>query len=65
MSRHILLGCWAAIAVAACACEVAAVATGGRIRRLVGLMATLTRRDRVLVVAFVGWMWLGWHFFAR
>ncbi|MHB1584628.1 MAG: hypothetical protein ACYCU7_10705 [Acidimicrobiales bacterium] len=65
MSRQVLLGCWAAIAVGVVACEVAARATGGRVRRLVGLMATLTRRDRVLAAAFVGWMWVGWHFFAR
>ena len=65
MSRQVLLGCWTAIAAMAVACEVAAVATGGRIRRLVGVMATLTRRDWALVVVFVGWMWMGWHFFAR
>jgi hypothetical protein len=65
VSRQVVLGCWAAIAVAVVACEVAARVTGGRVRRLAGFMASLTRRDPALAAAFVGWMWVGWHFFAR
>lgn len=65
MSRQVLLGCWAAIALGFVACELAAVLGRGRIGGLLGFMGRLTRRDPALVAVFVGWMWMGWHFFAR
>lgn len=65
MSRQVVLACWAVVAVAAVACEATALASGGRVRGLLGLMARVTRHDLALVGAFLGWMWVGWHFFAR
>lgn len=65
MSRQVLLAGWVVVALAFAGCEMLALLGRGRVRGLLGLMGFLTRRDRVLVAVFVGWMWLGWHFFAR
>lgn len=65
MTRSMILAAWALGAVLLVGCEVLSLATR---RRYVGLAALLRRwtdgRLR-LVVFFLGWMWLGWHFFAR
>jgi hypothetical protein len=65
MTRLALLAVWAAIAASVVACELLSVAnrrrTAGldRFLRLVG-----AGRWRTFPL-FLGWMWLGWHFFAR
>lgn len=69
MTRHAVLAVWAVIGAGVVACEVAAhlPVTLGR-RRLASLSDVLDRltcRTWSLVVLFVGWMWLGWHLFAR
>ena len=55
---------WVALVLVALGLEAVAVAT----RRLAGVGATLSRLARPpagrLVLA-LGWMWLGWHVFAR
>jgi hypothetical protein len=55
---------WVALALVAVGLEAAALST----RRLAGVGAALSRLARSpagrLAVA-LGWMWLGWHVFAR
>lgn len=70
MTREVVLGIWAAVGVGLLASELAArflrpgsgppgLATAADV--LDRLSGTTAR----LLAVFVGWMWLGWHFFAR
>ena len=64
MTRIASLTVWGFLAIGPLACEVASLigsrlAGFGRVLDVVG-----TGRWRTLPL-FVGWMWLGWHFFAR
>ena len=64
MTRVASLTVWGLLAGGALACEVASL-IGGRIAgfgRVLDVIAV--GRWRTLPL-FVGWMWLGWHFFAR
>ena len=69
MTRHAVLAVWAVLGAGAVSCEVAArlhVTVGGRrLAALSEVLDRLTARTPSLVVVFVGWMWLGWHLFAR
>lgn len=65
MSRDLILAGWSLLALLFLGSEMASALSGGRIVGLLGLMARLTRRNVVFVVFFLGWMWVGWHFFAR
>jgi hypothetical protein len=65
MTRSLILAAWALGALLLVGCEVLSVATR---RRSIGLVALLRRwsDDRLRLAAFfIGWMWVGWHFFAR
>lgn len=46
-------------------CEVLALVSRGRYSGLQGVMDHLGKTSPRLVAVFVGWMWVGWHFFAR
>lgn len=65
MSRTALLAAWAAIGLLLVGCEVLSVVTRRRYAGALELLARLTAGPVRFVVVFLGWMWLGWHFFAR
>lgn len=64
MTRALILAAWAGLAAGLLACEVLALLgrdVAGVGTALGAVAATPARR----ILLFVGWMWLGWHFFAR
>ena len=64
MTRAVVLATWAVLAAGLVACEVLALlgrAVAGSSAVLGAMSAAPVRR----VLLFVGWMWVGWHFFAR
>ena len=56
---------WAALAALTLALVVAAHLPRSRIERLSGLVHRVEAVRVGYVAVMVGWMWLGWHFFAR
>ena len=65
MTRSLILAAWALGVLLLVSCEVLSVVTK---RRYIGFAALLRRwtDGRLRLAAFfIGWMWLGWHFFAR
>ena len=65
MTRQVALWLWAAVALLLAGCEALSLVSGRRLagfRKVLDLFSASTLR---LVVVFLGWMWLGWHFFAR
>ena len=65
MSRIAVLGAWALLAAALVGCELVSLATHGRYASLEKLLERITARTGWFLATFVGWMWLGWHLFAR
>ncbi|HXW38910.1 MAG TPA: hypothetical protein VEJ44_04385 [Acidimicrobiales bacterium] len=65
MTRDAVLGLWAVVAVVLMACELAALLRRDGTAGVRELLAVLTDGRVRFVLFFVGWMWLGWHFFAR
>ncbi len=65
MSRTFVLAAWAAIACLIIGCQAAALLSGGRYGGARAFFDRLTRTNLRLLAVFVGWMWLGWHLFAR
>ncbi len=63
--RDATLVVWVALGVAVVACQIAAARSKDRLPGFGALLGRLTesRVGRGLVV--LGWMWLGWHAFAR
>jgi hypothetical protein len=65
MTRQVVLWLWALSAALLVGCEVVSVVSARRFagaRKVLDLLSATTGR---LLVVFLGWMWLGWHFFAR
>lgn len=56
---------WVALALALLALEAVAVARPGRVVGVSVALRRLTARPGWRAAFFLGWMWLGWHFFAR
>ena len=58
---------FAGFAVILCLIGLWAVMTArhGRWLTLPGAVASLTRRRAVRIAVVLGWVWLGWHLFAR
>lgn len=65
VSRQVVLWVWAIVATGLVSCEVAALATRGGVAGIGQVLTRMSARSWSLVVSFVVWMWLGWHFFAR
>lgn len=63
-SRTLTFVGWGLLAVALVAVQVAA-ARGARIATLRELLRTVTRARTAQVLAFIGWLWVGWHVFVR
>lgn len=64
MTRDVVLGAWACVALMFIGSEVLAVVSD----RTAGFRELLQRAvssNWRIVLAFIGWMWIGWHFFAR
>lgn len=64
-TRHAVLVVWALLGAAVAAGQVVAALSGGRFPGLGPLVARITARPVGRVVMVLGWMWLGWHAFAR
>lgn len=64
-SRTAILAAWAVIALLLVGCQVLAWATRHRFTSLQGLLDRLTHGKARFIAVFLGWMWVGWHLFAR
>ncbi|HXQ43466.1 MAG TPA: DUF6186 family protein [Acidimicrobiales bacterium] len=56
---------WALLGAALAASQIAASASGGRFPGLGTLARRVTARPAGRILLVLGWMWLGWHAFAR
>ena len=60
-----MLGVWVAIAVAVVAGVLVARLSRPRLPGMGAVMTAATRGTLRRAVVVLGWMWLGWHAFAR
>lgn len=65
MSRDLVLAVWAALAAAVVGCVLASIPRRSWIAGFGTLVDRASARLGWRVALVVGWMWLGWHFFAR
>jgi len=63
--RDATLAVWAVLAAALVACQVAAVVSAGRLPGADALARRITAPAWARAAVLLGWMWLGWHAFAR
>ena len=63
--RDVVLGFWAVGAFALLGCELRTVLGSRRVAGFGAVLDRLTGSRLRTVSFFVGWMWLGWHCFAR
>jgi hypothetical protein len=65
MTRDLILWGWVVTLALIVGTEVGARRSHGRFGTLGVLRDRATAPVAVYLVLLVGWMWLGWHFFAR
>jgi hypothetical protein len=65
MTRTLVLSTWALGAALLVGCELLSVVTKRRYIGFVALVRRWTTGRLRLIAFFLGWMWVGWHFFAR
>lgn len=65
MTRSTILALWSFGAILLVTCEVVSVLSRRRYAGLSDVLQRMTTGRLRFVVMFVGWMWIGWHFFAR
>lgn len=65
MTRADALALWAVLLGLAVVGEALAHVGRPRVRGFAALVTPLLARTPSRLALFVGWMWLGWHFFAR
>jgi hypothetical protein len=65
VTREVLLGLWALAAALLAGCEVLARVSRGRTAGFDDVLGWLSATTWRLWAVYIGWMWLGWHFFAR
>jgi len=65
MTHSDALAFWSALVLVAVAAEALAHLGRHRVRSFASLTAPLLARTPSRLALLVGWMWLGWHFFAR
>ena len=64
-TRDATLAVWAGLGALVVAAELAALASRGRVPGLGALLDRIGSRRIGQGVLVLGWMWLGWHAFAR
>jgi hypothetical protein len=65
MTRLASLAIWAAIAGGFIGCEALSLVNRRRTAGFDQFLSAVGTKGWRTVPLFVGWMWLGWHFFAR
>jgi hypothetical protein len=65
MTRTVVLALWGLVALGVVACAVLPVLTKGRFATFLAYARWLTRTRPAFALIFLGWLWLGWHLFAR
>ncbi len=65
MTRADILVGWVIVGLMLVACEVISLATHRRYAGLRSLLERATSSRLGIVLFFLVWMWVGWHFFAR
>jgi hypothetical protein len=65
VTRTVVLSAWVFAALLLVGCEVLSAATDRRYAGMLSVLERLAASRLRFVLLFVGWMWLGWHFFAR
>ena len=65
MTRDLILAGWAATLLLIVGTEVGARRSHGRFATLGVLRDRAVKPVVIYLILLVGWMWLGWHFFAR
>jgi hypothetical protein len=65
VTREAVLWVWAVVVAGLVLCEPLSLATRRRTASIGTLLAVLGASRLRLVAVFVGWMWVGWHLFAR
>lgn len=65
MTRFTVLAVWITLATALCILQILAMVRWARISGLRNLGIRLTRSRIASAALLLGWMWTGWHFFAR
>ncbi|HZE15791.1 MAG TPA: DUF6186 family protein [Mycobacterium sp.] len=63
--RIVFLIVWAVVAGLLIACEVLSWASRRQVANTGRVLDLLTRTTGRMIAMFIGWMWVGWHFFAR
>ena len=65
MTRDVSLLIWVVLAIALVGCQLVATLSHGSRLGVVGLVRIVSASFVVRVLLALGWMWLGWHAFAR
>jgi hypothetical protein len=63
--RQATFAVWIGLAAVLVVCEVAVLASRGRLPRVGELVTAATAHRAARAILLLGWMWLGWHAFAR
>lgn len=63
--HQISLSIWIGLAALLVVCEVVVLRSRGRLPRIGELFSRITRTWAGRGILLLGWMWLGWHAFAR
>lgn len=56
---------WAVLGAALVGCALLPLLAGREVATLFQLTRRLTASRPAIVAIFLGWLWIGWHFFAR
>jgi hypothetical protein len=65
MTRELVLAAWVAVALLLISSELISIASARRTTSVRSLLDGMTSGNTRFVLVFVGWVWIGWHFFAR
>ena len=65
MTRYLVLSGWVLVLALVVTTEVISRRSRGHHGTLAAVRGRMMRPLPVYVITFVGWLWLGWHFFAR
>ncbi|HTX00280.1 MAG TPA: DUF6186 family protein [Acidimicrobiales bacterium] len=65
MTRTIALALWGVLAGLVVLCELLSLATRRRLAGFLAAASFLSTAPASRLVLLLGWMWLGWHLFAR